>query len=387
MEPLVAGQAGTYTAPVQSDAERERLRETFDQAAETYHRVRPDYPEALFDDLIVLAGLAPGDRLLEVGCATGKATLPLARRGFRITCVELGRELAAVARRNLAGLDVEVVEGRFEDWRPDQPVSVVYAATAWHWVDPAVRYQRAWDALRPGGYLAIWNQGHVFPDGGDPFFRELQDVYDEIGKGLAPGAVRARPGELPDDREEIEASGLFEVTGVRQYGWEQVYTAEEYIELLNTFSNHLLMEDWQRDRLYGEVRRRLKERPDRSVRRGWGAVLHVARRREQTLRGGASGRPGGGALDLAEELRVGGGLVSLVQQELEGLLGLEGAESAAEVGGGPVFAGRHQQLVAAGAGRQRVDGRVDPLLGQLATEPQLHVAGALELFEQHVVHP
>ena len=115
---LVAARADPYTAPVWSDAERERLRETFDQAAEIYQRVRPDYPEALFDDLIALAGLAPGDRLLEVGCATGKATLPLARRGFRITCVELGGELAAVARRNLAGFDVEVVEGRFEDWRP-----------------------------------------------------------------------------------------------------------------------------------------------------------------------------------------------------------------------------------------------------------------------------
>ena len=35
-------------APVRSDAERERLRETFDQTAEIYHRVRPDYPEALY---------------------------------------------------------------------------------------------------------------------------------------------------------------------------------------------------------------------------------------------------------------------------------------------------------------------------------------------------
>jgi len=91
---LVAAGADPYTAPVWSDAERERPRETFDQAAEIYQRVRPDYPEALFDDLIILAGLAPGDQLLEVGCATGKATLPLARRGFRITCVELGGELA-----------------------------------------------------------------------------------------------------------------------------------------------------------------------------------------------------------------------------------------------------------------------------------------------------
>ena len=220
---LVAPRAIPILAPVRSDAERERLRETFDQAAEIYHRVRPDYPEALFEDLIALAGLAPGDRLLEVGCATGKATLPLARRGFRITCVELGAELAAVARRNLAGFDVEVVQGRFEDWRPDEPVSLVFAATAWHWIDPGVRYQRAWEALRPGGHLALWAQEHVFPDGGDPFFEEIQEVYDEIGEGLPPDAVRARPGELEDDRAGIEASGLFEVTGVRQYDWERVY--------------------------------------------------------------------------------------------------------------------------------------------------------------------
>ncbi len=137
------------------ESERERLRQTFDRAAELYDRVRPDYPEALFDDLIALAGLTPPDRLLEVGCATGKATRPLARRGFRITCVELGAELAAAARRNLAGFGVEVVRGQFEEWRPSESFGLVYAATAWHWIDPGVRYRRAWQALRPGGHLAI----------------------------------------------------------------------------------------------------------------------------------------------------------------------------------------------------------------------------------------
>jgi hypothetical protein len=115
----------------------------------------------------------------------------------------------------------------------------------------------------------------------DPLFREIQDVYDKIGEGLPPEAVCARPGELEDDRAGIEASGLFEVTGVRQYDWERVYDAEEYIELLSTFSNHLSMADWQRERLYGEIRRRLARRSDRSVRRGWGAVLNVAWRREE----------------------------------------------------------------------------------------------------------
>jgi hypothetical protein len=159
----------------------------------------------------------------------------------------------------------------------------VFAATAWHWIDPAVGYHRAWQALKLGGYLAIWGQNHVFPDGGDPFFAEIQDVYDEIGEGLPDDAQRPRPGELADDRAAIESSGLFTVELVRQYDWELVYTAEAYIGLLSTFSNHIEMADWQRDRLFGEIRRRLAERQGNSVRRHWGSVLHVAKRRDNAV--------------------------------------------------------------------------------------------------------
>ena len=265
---------------MQEEDKREQLRQTFEQAAERYDRARPEYPEVLFDDLVALTGLEPGDHLIEVGCATGKATRPLGRRGFRITCVELGGELAAVARHNLAGLEVEVIQGPFEEWQPAEPASLVYAATAWHWIDPAVRYQRAWQALRPGGHLALWAAEHVFPEGGDTFFEELDDSDDEIGEGDPPGTPRLRPGELPDDRAGIEASGLFEVTAVRHYDWEQVYSAEGYIELLSTFSGHIAMPEWKRQRLFGEVRRRLALRRDHSLRRGWGTVLHVARRKD-----------------------------------------------------------------------------------------------------------
>src|SRR5262249_49991392 len=196
-----------------SDDDRRALRGSFDRAADLYQRARPDYPEELLDDLVAVAGLAPGDRLLEVGCATGKATLPLARRGFRITCVELGAHLAEAARRNLAGLDVEVVEGRFEDWQPraGERFDLVFAATVWNWIDPAVRY----------------------------------------------------------------------VVHVRHFDWERVYDAEGYIQLLNTFSGHIMMEDWKRQRLFGEIRLRLGRRQGAAVRRHWGAVLHVAQRRDR----------------------------------------------------------------------------------------------------------
>ncbi len=258
------------------------LAQTFNRAAGCYHRARPDYPVELFDDLVTVTELAPGDRLLEIGCATGKATLPLARRGFLVTCIEPGPELASVARRNLDGLGADVIEGRFEDWQPapGEQFGLIFAATAWNWIDPACRYALAWRALRPGAHLAFWDALHVFPDGGDPFFREIQDVYDQIGEGLPPGNARPGPGEMADHAAEIEASGLFEVVHIRHFDWERVYDADGYIELLSTFSNHIAMEDRKRERLCQEIRLRVGQRPGNAVRRHWGAVLHIARRRD-----------------------------------------------------------------------------------------------------------
>jgi SAM-dependent methyltransferase len=260
--------------------DRQRLRVTFDAAAQLYQQARPEYPSELYDELVRLAALQPGDRLLEVGCASGKATVPLARRGFPITCIELGSALAAQARRNLAHFpDVQVVNAPFERWQPPtgHAFALVFAATAWQWLDPALRYRKTWTLLRPRGHLAFWDATHVFPAGGDPFFREIQEVYDEIGEG-DPRACWPPPGELPDSRAQIEASGLFEDVTVRPFDWETTYTAEEYIQLLDTFSGHIAMPEWKRSRLYSEIRRRLAKRTSGRLRRHWGAVLHVARR-------------------------------------------------------------------------------------------------------------
>jgi len=262
---------------VTDDAERQRLASTFNEAAALYQRARPEYPTSLYDRLVEVTGLTSSSRLLEIGCATGKATLPLARRGYRITCLEPGPALATEARRTLAGFDVDIVESRFEDWDASgNRYSLVYAATAWHWIDPTVRFQKAAAVMQPHGFLAIWDATHVIPYDGDPFFEEIQEVYDEIGEELPPNTPLPRPQELVDERANIEASGLFEVVEIRQYDWETIYDAQGYIDLLNTFSGHIAMENWQRTRLYGEIRRRLALRPDGRVRRHWGVVLQIA---------------------------------------------------------------------------------------------------------------
>ena len=53
----------------------------FDEVADLYDRYRPGYPERLATDLLQMANVQPGDRLLEIGCGTGKATVHFARMG------------------------------------------------------------------------------------------------------------------------------------------------------------------------------------------------------------------------------------------------------------------------------------------------------------------
>jgi SAM-dependent methyltransferase len=258
---------------------REDLARTFDSAAAVYEAARPSYPDTLFDDLVQLAGLRPGDRLLEIGCATGKATRPMLERGFSVVCVERGVNLAQQARENLAGLPVEVERASFENWR-GQPESfdLVYAATAWHWLDPEIRFRRAHELLRRDGHLAFWSAGHAFPAGFDSFFTELQEVYDEIGERWEGAWPPPPPEEMPDQTADIVASGYFDAPQVRRYLWERSYTAEEYIALLGTFSGHIAMDADGRARLFSEIRKRVARRPDGRIRRHWYAILHVARR-------------------------------------------------------------------------------------------------------------
>ena len=100
-----------------NDPRRHQLRGGFDLDAETFDRTRHVFPPEFFSDMFDLTGLAPGCRLLEIGCGTGQATVPLAERGLTVTAIELGPRLAAVARHRLATFPLaEVLTGSFEGW-------------------------------------------------------------------------------------------------------------------------------------------------------------------------------------------------------------------------------------------------------------------------------
>jgi ubiquinone/menaquinone biosynthesis C-methylase UbiE len=129
----------------------------FDEVAAEYDRNRPMYPHELVDQACQVAGIGDGDQVLEIGCGSGQLTRSLAARGLHVTALEPGKNLIALARKNLEGARaVEFMNARFEDAScPHEHFRAVFSASALHWVDPKVSWLKIADVLVPGGTLAL----------------------------------------------------------------------------------------------------------------------------------------------------------------------------------------------------------------------------------------
>ena len=134
-----------------------RYGKIFDEIAAEYDRRRPTYPDELVDQACQVAGIGSGDHVLEVGCGSGQLTSGLVARGLHVTAIEPGKNLIALARQNLEGAgEVEFVNAQFEDaLLPREQFQAVFSASAFHWIDPKVSWQKVADVLVPGGTLAL----------------------------------------------------------------------------------------------------------------------------------------------------------------------------------------------------------------------------------------
>ncbi len=126
---------------------------SFGQAAPTYERGRPPYPEAALDWLLPESA----GQVLDLGAGTGKLTRKLVARGLGVTAVEP----SAGMREQLADAvpGVPSLAGAAESIPlPDSSFDCVFVAQAWHWVEPDLAIPEVTRVLRPGGRLGLlWN--------------------------------------------------------------------------------------------------------------------------------------------------------------------------------------------------------------------------------------
>jgi SAM-dependent methyltransferase len=201
--------------------------ESFGSAAHQYDRYRPGYPDALIDDL---AAARPA-RVLDVGCGTGKVALALARRGLSVLGVEVDERMANVARGH--GIQVEVAP--FERWDDaGRRFDLITCGEAWHWIDPDLGIAKAARVLRAGGTIAwFWSSYQVD--------ESVATAFDAVYSVHAPEVAQVwRPQCTPrPERNPLAGSDVFSSLEERRYPWERTLTAEEWIGLAATVSDHL----------------------------------------------------------------------------------------------------------------------------------------------------
>ena len=240
--------------------EREK-RAHFDEIVEGYDRIRPEYPPELFADIFEYAGTDTAKKALEIGAGTGKATVHFLNAGYDVTAVEAGKNMASFLLerfKNFRNLNVHIAA--FEDALLDEgSYDLIYAATAFHWVDAEIGCPKVFQLLKSGGTFALFRYNTV-PVDGDELYEEIQSVYKKYYRPyIRP--VKKTDAELWEHSEIRKAFGFEDLT---QYGFRDIsmnlyyaactYNADEYIALLDTFSDHRSLPDSDRAALYSGVK-------------------------------------------------------------------------------------------------------------------------------------
>ena len=252
----------------------------FDHDAANYDRARPQYPAELFAELVDYIGPRTGGvYAIEVGPGTGQATASLLTKGMRVTAVELGKSLATfLAQKFAAEPRLKVVQGAFEEVPLEAgSADLVVAATAWHWIDPVTRTERAHTLLRPNGVLAVIDTVQVRDPVDRGFFDRTFPIYRRYRPDERDDDGRDAETYEPPAYDEMRESPYFTDVRLWRRRWNQRYDADSYEALLRSYSDTARMDRAAREGLIHDLIEVVKAEPDGMLTRPLAMTLVAGR--------------------------------------------------------------------------------------------------------------
>jgi SAM-dependent methyltransferase len=250
---------------------------SFDAAADVYDEIRPRYPPAMFRDLFDV--LPDGPTIVEVGPGTGQATRDLLERGATVTAVEIGPHLAEKLQRVISSPQLSVIVGDFESAQlPEWSFDALFAATSYHWIAADAQVDRPAELLRPGGVVAVVDLNQVTSSDDKGFFAAAQRLYDRYGQSHKGPPAPRRGNVQPAIADALRADSRFTDTSVSSYDWNQTYSAEQYRQLMLSYSGTQMMELTRRQGLLDDMVAFINENFGGEVTRPLVVTLTMARR-------------------------------------------------------------------------------------------------------------
>lgn len=231
----------------------EKFEKTFDNAAADYDQSRPAYVKGIYRDIFDYQPIGQDSRVLEIGLGTGKAAGPILETGCRFVGLEPGENLGALARERFRGYgNFSLCSQTFQDYVcPAGSFDLIYAATAFHWIPEEYGYPKVYDFLKPGGIFARFAYHAGVDRGRGVLTEEIQGLYREyMGRESRPTQF----GE-EDAKQLAEKALAYGFTDVKYalYHDTKDFTAQEYMSLLRTYSDHMKLEPAARKGLFDGI--------------------------------------------------------------------------------------------------------------------------------------
>ena len=231
---------------------------TFNTVSGTYDKMRPGYPDELYQVLFAYAPLNASCAAVEIGIGAGQAALPVLKTGCALTAVEYGDQLAQVCREKFRNYPrFSVITGKFEDAvLPEDAFDLVYSASAFHWVPEEIGYPKVFRILKSGGAFARF-ANHPYQAKDNPeLLAEIQRAYAEYYYpyyGKQPRTPSEYTEEQAAARAKIADQYGFTDTRYALFYRQRILTAAEYRALIGTYSDHITIEESIRERFFDAI--------------------------------------------------------------------------------------------------------------------------------------
>jgi ubiquinone/menaquinone biosynthesis C-methylase UbiE len=158
-----------------------------------YERYRLGYPGRLLRRVAALAGLTPGDSILDLGTGTGMLAIGFAQMGMAVTAMDPEPAMLASARAGAGDLPIAFVQGGSGELTPAMgPFKLVAMGRSFHWMDRAATLDMLDRIVAPGGGVALFHDAHP-PVAENRWFKTLCDVARTFGRDESEH-VRERNG-------------------------------------------------------------------------------------------------------------------------------------------------------------------------------------------------
>lgn len=229
---------------------KQKLIQVFDDRAIAYDKYRPSYPQQVITDIIELSHLNIPDKVLEIGCGSGQISLPLAQKGLNLMAVEKSRNLAMLARKKLYAFpNSRIIHSSFEAWDTFEKFKLVISAQAFHWLNMKMGLTKILNLLEEGGSVALVWQVDRSPE--TPFWQDTSGVYQKYFQ--YESVIKPMSKTVLEHELYLNQSTSFISVEKRSYPWEKVYSKEDYLGLLSTFSNHMVLPKDKRENFFEEI--------------------------------------------------------------------------------------------------------------------------------------